>query len=279
MKKNKLLIPLMVLAFTLAGCSSIPADTPAGTGTKDDPILMVATGEFTKAKIVEVLAEINGAKKYVSLDLSPMTGDVFDLAFLQKNDQEYIVSLKLPGTATSIAGSGSGLYVDRFPSLISVSIPSSVIGIGIGAFSGCFGLSMINVDAANPAYSSQDGVLYNRGKTALHTYPPGKTVSSFAIPNGVASIGDSAFSENSGLTSVIIPNKVTTIGNRVFSGCTGLTSVTFEGMIPSSGFSASFPFLGDLCAKFYATNPANGTPGTYKTTAPVGSSSVWTKQP
>jgi formylglycine-generating enzyme required for sulfatase activity len=29
--------------------------------------------------------------------------------------------------------------------------------------------------------------------------------------------------------------------------------------------------------KFYATNPANGTPGTYITTAPVGNGSVWTK--
>jgi len=34
-----------------------------------------------------------------------------------------------------------------------------------------------------------------------------------------------------------------------------------------------------LRAKFYATNPANGTPGTYITTTPVSSNSVWTKQP
>jgi len=36
--------------------------------------------------------------------------------------------------------------------------------------------------------------------------------------------------------------------------------------------------MGDLRDKFYATNPTNGTPGTYTTTAPVGESSVWTKE-
>jgi hypothetical protein len=126
-KRNKLLIVFTVLAFALAVCSS----TPAGTGTKDDPVLMVITGEFTKAKMAEVLAEIDGAKKYVTLDLSPMTGDVFDLAFLQRNGQEYIVSMKLPGAAKSIVGpSHGGFYLDRFQSLTSVTIPDSVTTIG-----------------------------------------------------------------------------------------------------------------------------------------------------
>jgi hypothetical protein len=83
MIKNKLLNTLLVLALTLAGFSNTLADTPAGTGTKDDPVLMVITGEFTRAKIAEVLTEIYSSKKYVILDLSPMTGDVFDLEFLR----------------------------------------------------------------------------------------------------------------------------------------------------------------------------------------------------
>jgi hypothetical protein len=37
------------------------------------------------------------------------------------------------------------------------------------------------------------------------------------------------------------------------------------------------PFDGDLRDKFYATNLTNGTPGTYTTTSPVHSSSIWTK--
>jgi len=47
-------------------------------------------------------------------------------------------------------------------------------------------------------------------------------------------------------------------------------------MVPSGGFSTNTTtFPGDLRSKFYATDPANGTPGTY-TRASGGS--VWTRQ-
>jgi hypothetical protein len=46
----------------------------------------------------------------------------------------------------------------------------------------------------------------------------------------VTSIGISAFSGCTGLTSIVIPNSVTSIGIRAFSGCTGLTSI----VIPNS---------------------------------------------
>ena len=221
-KKNKPLIALMVLALTLTGCSSLPA---AGTGTKDDPVLMVVTGEFTKAKMAEVLAEIDGAKKYVILDLSPMTGDVFVLEFLQKNGQEYIVSLKLPGTAKSIAR--SSIPEDSFRKLTSVAIPNSVKNIEEDAFFCYTSLIAINVDMANTAYSSQDGVLYNKGKTVLIQYPIGKTNSTFAIPSSVTSIGNWAF-YGSSLTSVTIPDSVTGIGQGAFSYCIGLIAINVD---------------------------------------------------
>jgi hypothetical protein len=280
-KNNKLLTALMVLAFTLTGCSSLPADTPAGTGTKDDPVLMTVSGEFTRAKMAEVLAEINSAKKYVSLDLSPMTGDVFDLEFLQKNGQEYIVSLKLPGAAKNIIIEPNMWYLDRFSSLKTVTIPNSVINIGDRAFSGCTSLTAINVDAANLAYSSQDGVLYNKNKTILHTYPPRKVASSFIIPNGVTSIGDSAFfyciglkivtipssvtiigdfafSECRDLTSVTIPDSVTSIGNYAFSFCTGLTNVIIPDSVANIGVAAFGGCTNLTSVTFEGTIPSNG---------------------
>ena len=46
------------------------------------------------------------------------------------------------------------------------------------------------------------------------------------IPNSVTSIGDSAFSSCSGLTSITIPNSVTSIGNNAFINCNSLTLIT-----------------------------------------------------
>ena len=58
----------------------------------------------------------------------------------------------------------------------------------------------------------------------------------------VTSIGNSAFSMCSGLTSVTIPDGVTSIGDFAFSWCSGLTSVTFQGAEPPT-FDGD-PFLG-----------------------------------
>ena len=59
-----------------------------------------------------------------------------------------------------------------------------------------------------------------------------------SITYSVTSIGNSAFSECSGLTSVTIPNSVTRIVNGAFWHCSGLTSVTIPNSVTSIGVGA-----------------------------------------
>jgi hypothetical protein len=60
-------------------------------------------------------------------------------------------------------------------------------------------------------------------------------LTSLTIPNSVTIIGDDAFSDCTGLTSLMIPNSVTSIGGYAFSDCTGLTSVTIPNSVTSIG--------------------------------------------
>ena len=53
-------------------------------------------------------------------------------------------------------------------------------------------------------------------------------LTSVTIPNSVTSIGERAFSDCHGLTSVTIPNSVTEIGSGAFDACSGLTSIKVE---------------------------------------------------
>ena len=64
-------------------------------------------------------------------------------------------------------------------------------------------------------------------------------LTSITIPNGVTSIGGWAFYVCTGLTSITIPNSVTSIGVGAFS-CTGLTSITIPNSVTSIGRNAFF---------------------------------------
>ena len=132
-----------------------------------------------------------------------------------------LTSITIPDSVTSI-GTQAFLYCD---SLTSITIPNSVTRIGSYAFNGCKKLTQINVDKANTAYSSENGVLFNKEKTELIRYPAGKTDTSYSIPDSVTSIGDYAFRDCSRLTSITIPDGVTSIGYMAFDGCGSLTSV------------------------------------------------------
>ena len=121
--------------------------------------------------------------------------------------------------------------------LTNVTIPASVTNIVLGAFQGCTGLFAITVDAANPNYSSLDGILFNKNRTTILICPAGKA-GNYAIPANVTSIGFSAFAGCTDLTDVTIPAGVTNIGNLAFLGCTSLTNIIIPASVTNFGFDA-----------------------------------------
>ncbi len=119
----------------------------------------------------------------------------------------------------------------------NVMIGTGVATIGSEAFFGCAALTSITVDALNACYSSLDGVLFNKSQTALIQAPMRKA-GAYAIPAGVTTISNSAFSSCSNLTSVIIPNGVTRIGSYTFEYCRSLVSVTLPSSLINIEWSA-----------------------------------------
>jgi uncharacterized repeat protein (TIGR02543 family) len=175
-------------------------------------------------------------------------------------------AITIPENVTSIgdfAFSGSGLTTITFESgsklasigqqafmgntrLTSITIPASVTTIGAGALSnngffalpGTLSLTAIDVDPANPNYSSIDGVLFNKTATTLIQYPSRKSSTTYSIPAGVTAIGNSAFGRATNVTSVTIPTSVTTIGDQAFRQTTALSSVTIPAGVTSIGSEA-----------------------------------------
>ena len=144
------------------------------------------------------------------------------------------ISYTIPNSVTSI-----GEYAfDTCVYLTSITIPNGVTSIGDEAFWRCSGLTSINVDENNLNYSSQDGVLFDKAKTAILYYPAGKTGISYTIPNSVIRIWNNAFYDCSGLISITIPNSIISIGYCAFVGCSGLISITIPNSVISLEWGA-----------------------------------------
>ncbi len=131
---------------------------------------------------------------------------------------EYVGDYPLVGIADNAFVNCSGMT--------GITIPAGVITIGKTEFDGCPVLNQIIVDGSNPQYSSLDGVLFNKAKTLLITYPQGKVVSSYVIPGTVINIGTYAFLNCILLTNITIPVSVTGINSYAFYNCRALPSVT-----------------------------------------------------
>jgi len=119
----------------------------------------------------------------------------------------------------------------------------------------CF-LILLMVPLASMAYDFEiDGIYYDvTGSSSVAVTYKSKDTAPYSghitIPSAVnynnnsytvTSIGDSAFYNCFGLTSITIPEGVTAIGESAFSGCSSLTSITIPEGVTAIG---SYAFSG-----------------------------------
>ena len=168
---------------------------------------------------------------------------------LNSNTHEASVISKSPNYSGDIVIPSSVKYSD---------VSYSVTSIGMDAFSGCTGLTSIEVSTNNSVYDSRNNcnaIIETLSNTLIagcqNTIIPNSVTSigvaafynctgltSIEIPNSVTNIGSSAFNNCTGLTSIVIPNSVTSIGDSAFNWCKGLTSITIPNSVTSIGNQA-----------------------------------------
>ena len=230
MKSQKCIVFLLSLTLLL---SMIPAVAfPAQAATSGYYTYSVSGGEAT---ITDCNTSISGEVTIPStLGGYPVTS-IGSSAF---SFCTRLTSVTIPDSVTSI-GSSAFYYCT---SLISVTIPDSVTSIGNSAFSFCTRLTGVYITDLEAwckiSFASSDA---NPLHYAENLYLNNELVTDLVIPDGVTSIGSSAFYNCIGLTSVTIPDSVTSIGSWAFDNCTGLTSVTIPDSVNCIG---SYAFRG-----------------------------------
>lgn len=163
-----------------------------------------------------------------------------------------LTSVNIPNSVTKI-----GHYAfERCNSLKNVVIPDSVVIAEYDAFSSCENLETIHlgksfqsqvdtfarncdnltsitVSEENKYFSSENGVLYNKNKTALYKYPAKTMTSEYVVPDSVTTIYWGAFENCKNMVSIKIHDSVKTIDRGgSLEDCVNLSEIIVDANNP-----------------------------------------------
>ena len=163
-----------------------------------------------------------------------------------------LAEVVIPNSVTNI---GKGTFANC-SSLAEVVISDGVTSIGNNAFMSCSSLEYISIpksviclngnpfylwngklECLSPNFIYEDDVLFNKDKSKIISFRNQK-LTLYVIPDGVTSIGDSAFYGCRSLSNIVIPNSVTSIGDSAFKGCKSLGSLVIPNSVTNIGKGA-----------------------------------------
>lgn len=202
---------------------------------------------------------LKGNKKITGITIPGSVTDIGNNAFENCANLER-VTFTNPDKATENLLIRLGAFKDC-TSLNDVEIPARAYQIVGNIFKGCTSLMNVKVNANNPYYYTEDGVLFGPALVeytpqyddnyALLSYPAGRQgaytipssvngkeidqiwtsgfegasgLTDITISHSIGRLGTSAF-EGTGLTNVVIPDTVEQVDPAVFQNCTSLVSV------------------------------------------------------
>ncbi len=194
---------------------------------------------------------------------------VIDSCAFQGNRQ--LASINFPGTLKVIKGKSFedcyalenvdlpeglesiGTYAFYSAGLTKLHIPSTVKYIGVNSCRETTDLTSLTVAEGNPYFKAvNNAVLSKDGKTMLFG-AAGLSTESYAIPDGVETVGAYAMRNATKIKGLVIPNSVQTVGEEAFCRM-GMKSVTIGTGLRGIGDGA-FSYCTELGS--FTLDPAN----------------------
>ncbi len=229
MKKIIALLLAMSLLWAVIPSGTIPVSA-ATTGTYNGIEYKIEGGQVTLTGYTSALPKtlnipdtiegypVTTIGSYAFED-STITSVVIPDSVTHLNDyafawSRYIKTITVGNGVTTI-NYGAFSYCSR---LTRINIGRNAIDISPYAFMSCSDLTEVNVDAANPAYRSDNGVLYNKSMTYLIYYPGGKP-GAYTVPEGVTALYGSAFDFCDTITAITLPSTLKGIPEQSFTNC------------------------------------------------------------
>ena len=253
----------LLLMHPMAGAADDGSDKLVGANIKDGVLLGYygLGGDIVLPNTVTKIGDeaLKGNDNIVSITIPGSVKDIGNNAFEGCTKLERVIFTN-PGQASGNLIIRVSAFQDC-KKLTECEIPARAYQVVGNIFKGCTSLTEVKVNAANPYYFTQDGVLFGPALVeykpqyddayALQSYPAGRqgaytipsevngkeidqiwtsgfegaaSLTDITIPASIGRLGTAAF-ENTGLTHVTIPDTVQQVDPAVFQNCTELVSV------------------------------------------------------
>lgn len=253
----------LLLMHPTAGAAGDSSDKLVGANIKDGVLLGYygLGGDIVLPNTVTKIGDdaLKGNDNIVSITIPGSVKDIGNNAFKGCTKLEQVIFTNPEKTSTNLIIRLSAFQDCK--KLTECEIPARAYQVVGNIFKGCTSLKEVKVNANNPYYFTQDGVLfgpalvnyqpqyedaytlqsYPAGREGAYTIPSsvnGKTIdqiwtsgfegaaslTDITIPASIGRLGTAAF-ESTGLTHVTIPDTVKQVDPAVFQNCTKLVSV------------------------------------------------------
>lgn len=253
----------LLLMHPTAGAAGDSSDTLVGANIKDGVLLGYygLGGDIVLPNTVTKIGDeaLKGNDNIVSITIPGSVKDIGNNAFKGCTKLERVIFTNPEKTSKNLIIRLSAFQ--NCKKLTECEIPARAYQVVGNIFKGCTSLTEVKVNAANPYYFTQDGVLFGPALVnyqpqyedayTLQSYPAGREgaytipstvhgkeidqiwtsgfegaagLTDISIPDSIGRLGTAAF-ESTGLTHVTIPDTVQQVDPAVFQNCTSLVSV------------------------------------------------------
>jgi len=212
--------------------------------TDGEPLSIENVTESVTVEGTRYELQKNFGQAILKLGSSAWQGEIRIPSEITYQDQTYTVK----GLYYSALQSNTNLSKVIIPSMVKELDYGLADDIIFNPFFSCSKLEYIDVEEGNVMLQSIGGVLFDRKKTTLWAYPPKISRDAYKVPDGVATLANYAFSNNSNLKSIELPSGLKSVNANAFANCSGLKTLDLPESVNKIGL---FAFNGTQLTDLY----------------------------